>query len=374
MPAPRLPKSLDNLRSTGRGSGTLPERSAERCPIGGRPCWAIARLALAILLSLPFFATLWAMLLATALLADFVAPGGPRPLSALTGEPVIRPLPPPSGAHQVPADLYVRDALRRPPALVLVHGLAPEGKDDPRLREAAERLARAGWAVAVPTVEGLTVLRLRPEDAMAVSASVRALQAAGYRRVALLGVSLGAGPALLAAADPAGAGGVSAILALGGYASAVELLRYTLTGAYAFGDVAGRTVVQEAAIARFAAANDELLDEAGRRLVANRDPALVDARMRALPPGTRELLETLSPGRTIARVQAPLFLIHGRQDPAVPFTESLRLAAAARAAGRPVRAAIVGAVGHVEADLRTGLADLLRLWATYYSFRRAAEG
>jgi hypothetical protein len=34
----------------------------------------------------------------------------------------------------------------------------------------------------------------------------------------------------------------------------------------------------------------------------------------------------------------------------------------------------VGAVGHVEGNLRTGLADLLRLWATFYAFRRAAEG
>ena len=52
----------------------------------------------------------------------------------------------------------------------------------------------------------------------------------------------------------------------------------------------------------------------------------------------------------------------------MPFTESLRLEAAARAAGRPVRTAIVGAVGHVEADLRAGLGgpaaalgDLLRV-------------
>jgi dipeptidyl aminopeptidase/acylaminoacyl peptidase len=75
----------------------------------------------------------------------------------------------------------------------------------------------------------------------------------------------------------------------------------------------------------------------------------------------------------LGALRAPLFLIHGRQDPAVPFTESLRLEAAARAAGRPVRAAIVGAVGHVEADRRAGLADLLRLWATFYAFRLTAE-
>ena len=58
----------------------------------------------------------------------------------------------------------------------------------------------------------------------------------------------------------------------------------------------------------------------------------------------------------------------------MPFTESLRLAAAARTAGRPVHTAIVGAVGHVEGDLGAGLADLLRLWATFYAFRRTAEG
>jgi fermentation-respiration switch protein FrsA (DUF1100 family) len=228
--------------------------------------------------------------------------------------------------------------------------------------------------VAVPTVEGLTVLRLRPEDADAVSASVRALDAAGYPRVALLGVSLGAGPALLAAADPAVAGRLSAVLALGGYASAVELLRYTLTGAYAFGEQAGRAPAGlEPAIAQFARANAELMDEAGRRLLDNRDPALVDERVRALSPRTRALLDALSPDASIGRLQAPLFLVHGRQDPAVPFTESLRLAAAARSAGRPVRTAIVGAVGHVEGGLRTGLADLWRLWGALYAFRRAAE-
>jgi dipeptidyl aminopeptidase/acylaminoacyl peptidase len=65
--------------------------------------------------------------------------------------------------------------------------------------------------------------------------------------------------------------------------------------------------------------------------------------------------------------------VHGRQDPAVPFTESLRLRTAALAAGRPVRTAIVGAVGHVEAGSHaSNLADLARLWATLYAFRRTA--
>jgi pimeloyl-ACP methyl ester carboxylesterase len=344
--------------------------------VAGQNAWGMAaRLALAILLSLPFFATASTLILTTSFLAEFLGQGRWRPLSTLTRQPVVRALPATVGGRPVPLDLYARSALRRPPGLVLVHGLSGEGKDDPRLRDAAGLLARAGWAVAVPTVEGLTVLRLRPEDAAAVSASVEALHAAGYGPVAVLGISLGSGPALLAASDPTLAPRLSAVLALGGYASAVELLRYTLTGAYAFGEVAGRAgAVLEPAIAQFTRANAELLDEAGRRLVDNRDPAAVDERIRALPRSTRDLLDALSPGPRIGSLRAPLFLIHGRQDPAVPFTESLRLEAAARAAGRPVRTAIVGAVGHVEADVRAGLADLLRLWATFYAFRRAAEG
>jgi len=337
---------------------------------------AAARLALACLLALPVFTTAPPLISTTTFLVEFLGQGRWRPLSALTREPTARPLPvADAAAGAVAIDLYVTPALRRAPGLVLVHGLSPDGKDDARLREAAALLARAGWAVAVPTVSGLTVLRLRPEDRGAVGASVRALRAAGYPRVALLGVSLGAGPALLAAADPTVAGSVSAVLALGGYASALELLRYTLTGAYAFGELAGRAPVQEAAIAQFARANAELVDAAGRRLVDNRDPAAFDRLVDALPGSTRALLEALSPSRAIGGLRAPLFLIHGRQDPAVPFTESLRLQGAARAAGLPVRTAIVGAVGHVEAGRRAGgLADLGRLWATFYAFRRTAGG
>jgi fermentation-respiration switch protein FrsA (DUF1100 family) len=326
-----------------------------------------ARLLLAVVLAGPVLTTAWAQAGTALFLAEFLGQGRWRPLSAVTQEPVRRALGP-------ALDLYASPALRRPPGLVLVHGLSPEGKDEPRLQEAARLLSRAGWAVAVPTVEGLTVLRLRPDDSRAVVGAVRALGAAGYRP-AVLGVSLGAGPALLAAADPSVAGGLSAVLALGGYASATELLRFTLTGAYAFDSESGRATVHEEAIAQFAGANRELVDAAGRRLVDNRDPAAFDRLAAELPPPTRALLDALSPGRAIGGLRAPLFLIHGRQDPAVPFTESRRLAAAARAASRPVRLAIVGAVSHVEAGRRAaGLADLARLWAAFYAFRRASGG
>src|SRR5258708_33585847 len=91
--------------------------------------------------------------------------------------------------------------------------------------------------------------------------------------------------------------------------------------------------VPEAAIAQFARANTELVDEAGRRLVDNRDPGAFDRLADALPRSTHELLAALSPGRVLGGLHAPLFLLHRRHDPAVPFTQTLRLRAAAPAAG-----------------------------------------
>jgi dienelactone hydrolase len=332
------------------------------------------RLVVAIVLVLPVVTAASSLILTSAFLIEFLSQGRRPALTAISAEPAVRALDASTPAEPVAIDLYAPPALRRPPGLVLVHGLSPAGKDDVRLRDAAAMLARAGWAVAVPTVAGLTVLRLRPEDARAVSVSVRALHEAGYERVAVLGISLGAGPALLAAADPAVAGSVCSVLALGGYASAIELLRYTLTGAFAYDGATGRRPVHADAIVQFARANAELVDEAGRRLVDNRDPAAFDGLVRALPESTRALLEALSPARVVAGLHAPLVLVHGREDPAVPFPESLRLAAAARRAGRPVRVAIVGAVAHVESGRLAGLGDLWRLWAAFYAFRRTADG
>jgi dienelactone hydrolase len=334
-----------------------------------RIVWLIA----ALLLALPPLLAGWTALCTTAFLVEFFSGGRWRPLSAVTSAPVRRPLPASAGGRIVPVDVYVSPSLHGPTGLVLVHGITDRGKDDPQVRGAAMLLARAGWAVAVPTVAGLTVLRLRPDDSLAVAAAARALADQGYRPVAILGVSLGAAPALAAAAEPDIAPRLSAVMMLGGYASARELLRYTLTGAYAFGDIKGRRPVDEDGIARFAGANAELVAGSGRALVDNRDPAAIDGLIAALPGSTQRLLDALSPSTFAARSAVPLFLLHGREDRTVPFTESLRLSEAARASGRPVRTAIVGAVSHVDPEDRATPRELIMGGAEFYAFRIAAE-
>lgn len=331
------------------------------------------------------------MAVTTAFLAEFVSDGKWGLLSALAPAPLRQPLP----TGRTPADVYRPLSLGWPPGLVLVHGLAPEGKDDPRLRQAAQLLARTGFRVAVPTIPGLTRLRLRPEDAEPVVAAIQALaREHPSSRITVFGVSVGAGPALLAAADSRVVDRVGAVLSLGGYASAVELLRYFLTGAYAYDVVAGRVPPQPHAARLFLRANLDLLKNAedrrlletwladprrtparglsaeGRavvRLVENRDPAQLDRLVQALPDRLRELLVRLSPERVVPHISARLFVLHGRRDPAVPFTESLRLADAAR--GQPgVRLVVVEVLAHVEpGEAAPGwgrtLVELWRLWA-----------
>lgn len=302
--------------------------------------------ALAALLAVPLLLrALWPLVLSAAFLAEFLSAGRVPVLSRIAPAAAVSPLPVPG----VAADLYRGPGCPPPGApawpgracsLVLVHGLEPEGKDDPRLQQAARLLARAGFAVAVPTVPGLARLRLD----LAMTDTVVATVAAMPPPVTLVGVSVGAGPALLAAADPRVRDRVGLVLSLGGYASALELARFYLTRRPRLAQL-------------FVAANADLMDASAWRALATGDVA-------GLSPALRARFAALSPERAVASLRARLLIVHGRDDPLVPFAQSLRLAAAARALHPEV--AIVGGIRHVEGSGQDRLGDLLRLWVLTY--------
>ena len=87
----------------------------------------------------------------------------------------------------------------------------------------------------------------------------------------------------------------------------------------------------------------------------------------ALPPDLHRLFDALSPERVARDIRAQLVLVHGRDDPAVPYTESLRLAAA-----RPERTTVilVRVVDHLEGPggpvVWRRFGDLLALWGVVY--------
>ena len=252
--------------------------------------------------------------------------------------------------------------------MVLVHGFSPEGKDDSRVREAAALLSRAGFDVAVPTIPGLTRGRLGPEDVGPVVATL----AARAEPVVVVAVSVGAGPALLAAADPRVRDRVRAVLSLGGYASATEVVRFWLTGAYGYAGVSGRVDHDPELIRMFVRANGDRLDPASRALLEGGDPGGAASFLAAPPAELQRYLESLSPIRVARDIRARLVLVHGRTDRAVPYTESLRLAAA-----RPERTTLVlvGVVDHVKGQGTAGwqgARDFLALWGVMYALASRA--
>jgi pimeloyl-ACP methyl ester carboxylesterase len=316
-------------------------------------------LLVAALVALPVAQAALALLLSAAFLVEFLSDGARRPLSALTGAPRVETLPVPGAA----VDRWVGHG---GVPLVLVHGAAPAGKDDARVRHAAALLARAGFDVAVPTIPGLTRGRLRPDDVRPVVATLAARPAP----TVMIAVSVGAGPALLAAADPAVRDRIRVVLSLGGYASALELLRFFVTGEYAWDDVHGHVVHDPQVVRAFLEANADLVDAPTREAFA--DPARAAAVLRAPPPGVAAVLARLSPERVAGDISARLVLVHGVDDPAVPYTESLRLAAARP---RGTKVVLVHLLEHVEPGRAalswTGLRELGTLACVLYGLGRS---
>jgi len=298
----------------------------------------LTALVLALVLVVPVARAGSSALLALAFLVEFLTPERSRALSTLTAPPERRPFLVPGAS----ADLYVRAGLSGGAPLVLVHGFAPDGKDDPRVREAAALLSRAGFDVAVPTIPGLTHGRLGVDDIEPVVAALAARAAP----TVVVGVSVGAGPALLAAAELRVRDRVHAVLILGGYASASEVVRFWLTGAYEYAGVQGRVDHDPELVRQFVGANADR--RASERAVLQR------------------YLDALSPLRVARDIPARVILVHGRADRAVPYTESLRLADARPARTRLV---LVGVVGHVEGAGAGGwrdARDFLALWLAMY--------
>jgi pimeloyl-ACP methyl ester carboxylesterase len=320
----------------------------------------LAALALALILAAPVVPAVFSLVLSAAFLAEFLTDGALPALRSVTPTPRRESLSP-------SADRWIGAWLGTAPPLLLVHGYAPEGKDDPRLARAARLLARAGFDVIVPTLPGLTRGRLRSEDAAPV---VQAL-AAQPGPWAVVSVSIGAAPAFAAAADASVRDRVRVLLALGPHASAKETLRFWLTGAFGFDGISGRVAHDPKLVGAFLDANADLVDASTRAALAAGDPTAVEHALDSLSPAVRDVLDRLSPVGAMPSVRARVILVHGYADRAVPYTESLRLAAA-----RPARTDVVllQAVGHVEAapgSVWRAARDGVRLLLAFHALRYA---
>jgi hypothetical protein len=297
---------------------------------------------------------------AAGVLAEAVGLPFPRPMA-----PLVRRFD--ASFAGVTGHVYVPD--RPAPAVVLLPGAAPRGKDDPRAVRLALALARAGRVVLVPDLS-LARRRFDFEDLERVVRSVLVLSRHPLVRgpVSLLGISYGGSFALVAAADPRLDGRLAQVAVFGAYWDLVGVIQAVTTGVTVVGGreipweghPMARDILAEQAVAlappafreelRSALAGDgspESLDPAARALydlLTNRDAARTGGLAARLGPGAREVLTRFSPSSVAGGIDAPVIGLHARGDPAVPFAESIHLAR-----GLPeARILAVGSFRHVD--------------------------
>lgn len=343
---------------------------------------------------------MWDAVLSGLLMVEVLQPLRPGPTRWVTRSPQEARVTFSGGDRVMQANLYAPAGGGRRAGVVLVHGVVETGKDDPRMVWLARLLARSGFVVLVPDFLGFKSLRLRVSDIREMSDAVVYLHSLRERilpdRIGMIGFSYGAGPMLIAAADPRLEGRLKFVVSFGGYYDLVQVIKFVTTGYYQYGEENGytkpsdytrwiflrynldllRDPVDQAILGRLAGTNDlgrpdeslappsDLTPE-GRsvyNLLVNRDPEKVEALVSRLAPSIREMIEQLSPSRRISRLSAYAIIVHSDPDPFIPHTESLALAKALGYGGR-VRLDIVRLFRHVRPELpETTLGNFFRVY------------
>jgi hypothetical protein len=335
-------------------------------------------------------------------LGDIAAGSGPSALKRTTPEPERLSIPGPDAEPL--GDLYWPGE-RAEAVLVLVPGAVEQGKDDPRLVAFANTFARVRFAVLVPEIPNLRTQQLSPEDARPIGAAIRYLGAciAPADRdgsVGVAAISYAAGPALLAALAPANRDLVGYMTAIGGYYDIEAVITFFTTGYFregpeapwrwrepnAYGkwlfvrsnaarlaDPADRAVLVEIAARKLDDLDADIADLRSRlgsegnavmALLDNRAPERVPALIDRLPTPVQADLDALNlERRDLSQLSFDLILLHGRDDPIIPATESQALAAAAP--DDQTSLYVTDRLGHVDLG-PSALLDSLGLWRALY--------
>ncbi len=341
-------------------------------------------------------------------LQDIAAGHGPSTLKENTPAPTRVTIDYEVGDTAYAADLY-QPGDRTRAGLVLVPGVTPDGKDDTRLVAVANTLARARFVVLVPDMPNLRDLKVRPNDAHHIADAIRHLARAGgpEAKVGLVAISYAAGPAVLAALEPGAQERVAFIVAIGGYHDIEALATFFTTGHYRTGpdepwqhrapnprakwifvqsntelieDVTDRALLSEMAARKLDDPQAEISDltaqlgPEGRSIYAlleNDDPDAVPGLIAAQPRAIRDDMAALDLARRdLSGLGAELILVHGRDDPVIPHTESRALEAAAPEG--TATAYIVDSLAHVDLG-PTDWSDGMRLWQAVYRLLEARD-
>lgn len=305
---------------------------------GRRLAWAITIAFFVLILVSP-----WTIshIKAAVVLAE-VLPSSPRPLRTVTSPPAVKRMP--LGNSEAVSIHGERSSGR---GVVLIHGVNPEGADDPRLLQLGSALARAGHPVLAPSM-ALARQRIDAADLGLIAAAVRRLAEATGDDVIVLAFSYGAGYTLVSLEeDPGVQEHVAAVATVGTYYDLSHLAQGLTTGRIIYDGNATRWEPPEGVaeeVAAFLAGQLrerregfttalERRDPTGLSpnaralydLMANRDPHRTGELIERLPEPLSRVFERFSPSRRIEKIDVPVWALHSTDDPASPWSESREL-------------------------------------------------
>jgi acetyl esterase/lipase len=343
-------------------------------------------------------------------LQDIAAGPGPSHLKRATIEPSRRPVAYEVVTRRHSGDLY-EPAQPADAALVLVPGLAPEGKDDPRLVAFARSLARARFCVLVPDIPSMRDQKVRPTDRSDIADAIVYLGASSNApaapRLGVVAISYAVGPAILATLQEDAHDHVAFIVAIGGYYDIEATIAFFTTGylrdprtgdwRHRAPNEYGKWVFARSNAERLASPRDrDFLSRIAERkmanpkaeigdlvaglgpegravyaLLVNTEPAAVPRLIAALPAAIREDMAALDLSRRdLSRLPPQLILVHGRDDAIIPSSESEKFA---RAAADRAELYLVDSLAHVDLGL-SGISDSLTLLGAVYQLLAERDG
>ena len=357
----RLPHHAGPLLSTTLKHPSLslpseapPASSAGAGPSAFRPALLLsaAILLAAAALSFAFWPQIRWHLQALTVLMGINGDSIPRPLQLVADAPVLVVDTTIPGVHgPFPGRLYRPQGIAAPSAVVLVHGLYYMGMDAPDLTSYARRLAACGILVLTPDLAQLRDDRIDGSSIDSIGDSVRWLAAQTHAPVGLMAMSFSGALSLLAAARPENQPSVRFVFVSGTYDSLPRVIRAyaahreplpgghsvptdgndygSLAIEYAYVDhvvpPADRAAVQGVIRARLQR-HKRLALQLESALTAIQTAEMIqlqspDTLRRAatdLGPG----LDSLSPRNQLSAFRAPVFVLHGSDDPVIPTGEA----------------------------------------------------
>jgi dienelactone hydrolase len=259
------------------------------------------------------------------------------------------------------ARVYQPRDLARAPGVVLVHGVHRLGIDEPRLMRFARALAATGVVVLTPEVQEIADYRIDPCSIDTIGTAAATLASRTGGRAGIMGMSFAGGLSLLAAADPRFTGSVAFVVAIGAHDDLARVSRFFATDeeprpvgppAHLKAHAYGALVLIYQRAPRFFPPEDVPIARDALRLWLWDDRAAARARAEALTPESWAKLDalfdgpidgaapeilavvdkdaaemaTVSPTGHLARMQVPVFLLHGAGDTVIPAAETEWLA------------------------------------------------